>query len=194
MVIENFNWFAWVILPLLIFCARIIDVSLGTIRVIFITRGYRFLATLLGFFEVLVWIMAITQIMKNITHIGYYFVYAAGFAAGTFVGMWIEERLSIGIVSVRIILRKHPAKLIKALKEENCRVTVVDAQGVKGPVKMIYTIVHRNDLEDITNVIKKVTPNIFYSIEDLRFVSEGIIPVRRRHDYFRFFTPQRKGK
>ncbi|MFC1730906.1 DUF2179 domain-containing protein [candidate division KSB1 bacterium] len=195
-IFTNFSWYVWVILPLLIFLARIVDVSLGTLRVIFITRGYKYFATVLGFFEVLIWIMAITQIMKNITSIGYYLIYAAGFATGTYVGMWLEERISIGIVSVRIIARRNPQRLIKALKSENCRVTVVDAKGTKGPVKVIYTFVHKNDLSDVVKTIKSITPRIFYSIEDLRFVSEGILPLRKgsRNKYLRLFTPHRKGK
>ena len=95
--------FTWVIMPLLIIFARICDVSLGTIRIISIARGYKLIAPLLGFFEILIWLLAIKQIMQNLTNIFYYVAYSGGFAAGTFIGIYIEEKLAMGIFLIRII-------------------------------------------------------------------------------------------
>ena len=88
-------FFAWVVLPLLIFFARICDVTLGTIRVIFISKGFKYIAPCIGFFEVIIWLLAIGQVMNNITNVASYIAYGAGFATGTFVGMAIEEKLSL---------------------------------------------------------------------------------------------------
>ena len=141
------NTFSWVILPLLIFLSRIIDVSIGTIRIIFVSRGKKNLAPLLGFFEVLVWITAISQIMKHLDNVACYFAYAAGFAAGTFVGMMIEEKLAIGMLVVRVILVKDECQLRERLSSSGFGVTVVDAQGANGEVKIVYTIIKRKELE-----------------------------------------------
>jgi uncharacterized protein YebE (UPF0316 family) len=86
--------FIWVILPALIFLARIVDVSLQTIRIISISRGIRWLAPLVGFFEVLIWLLAIGQIMKTVSHPVAYIAYAAGFATGTAIGQSLERRLT----------------------------------------------------------------------------------------------------
>src|SRR3989344_8289644 len=115
--------YSWIILPLLIILARVVDVSMGTIRVIFISKGFKKVSTILGFFEVLVWLAAISQIMQNLTNIYYYFVYAFGFALGTYVGMVIEEKLSIGKCMLRIITRKDAAKLVTELKKHNYNLT-----------------------------------------------------------------------
>src|SRR5512136_1974751 len=108
--------FAWVILPLLIFFARICDVSLGTIRVIFISKGIKYIAPIIGFFEVIIWLLAIGQVMNNLTNVVAYIAYGAGFASGTFIGMLIEEKISLGLTSVRIITKKDPAELIQYLR------------------------------------------------------------------------------
>jgi uncharacterized protein YebE (UPF0316 family) len=89
--------YSWVVLPVLIFCARIIDVSVGTVRVILTSRGYRYAAPALGFIEVLIWLLAIGEIMKNLANPACYVAYAGGFATGNYVGIYINQRLSLGI-------------------------------------------------------------------------------------------------
>ena len=103
--------YAWVVLPILIFFARVTDVTLGTLRIIFISRGKRNVAPVLGFFEVLIWIVAIGQIVQNLTSVTSYLAYAAGFATGNFVGMVIEDRLAIGTLIVRVILPTNATTL-----------------------------------------------------------------------------------
>ncbi len=189
--------YAWILLPLLIFFARVCDVSIGTIRIIFVSKGIKYLATLLGFFEILIWLLAISQIMQNLTNVYYYIFYAGGFATGNFVGILIDEKLSIGTVMVRIITRKEAKDLIGALKKAKYRVTSVDADGSKGKVKIIFTVVNRQNIQDVIKIVKKFNPNAFYSIEDIRYVSE-ILPSYAKtwykNDFFRFFKWRRKGK
>jgi len=90
--------YALIGLPLLIFFARVCDVSLGTIRIIFISKGIKYLAPIVGFFEILIWLLAISQIMQNLTNPYYYIFYAGGFATGNLVGIILDEKLSIGTV------------------------------------------------------------------------------------------------
>ncbi len=189
--------FEWVILPLLIFSARICDVSLGTIRVIFISKGIKNLAPLIGFFEVIIWLLAIGQVMNNVTNVASYIAYGGGFAAGTYVGMLIEEKISLGLTSVRIITNEDPTSLVEYLRSKNYGVTAVDGEGSAGQVKIIYSIIRRQDLPDVVDAVKTFNPGAFYSVEDVKSVSEGVFPEERRRfpipysEALRFF---RKGK
>ena len=189
--------YALLILPLLIFIARVLDVTLGTIRIVFISKGFKYLAPAVGFFEVMIWLLAIGQIFQNLTNIGYYIAYAGGFAMGTFVGIFIEDKLSIGTEIVRIITRKEAPKLIGVLKSKGYGVTSVDAEGAYGQVNIIYTIVDRRDIQNVFGIIKKYNPYAFYTIEDIRFVSKRIFP-HRKPWYKRYYKSlpkfRRKGK
>ena len=102
---EN-GWFGSYGIALLIFFLRIGDVSLGTIRIIFVARGNKFIAPLLGFFEVFIWVIAISNIIQHLDNWVNYVAYAGGFAAGNFIGMLIEERLAVGVSLVRIITKR----------------------------------------------------------------------------------------
>ena len=164
--------FAYLVLPLLIFFARIIDVSIGTMRVIFISRGYKLFASFFGFFEILVWLLAMTQIMKNLTNVLYYLTYACGFAAGNFVGILIEEKIALGNVLVRVISKEKLVDLEKYLKSNNFRITLLNAQGFDGDVLILYTIIPRQKIKEVVAFIKHVNPELFYTIEDVRYVSE----------------------
>ena len=101
---ESIDWYAWVMLPIIVFSARVVDVSLGTMRIIYTSRGKRNIASLLGFVEVFIWIVVVSQIIRNVQSLPAYIAYAAGFATGTFVGMKIEEGLALGTLVLRIIL------------------------------------------------------------------------------------------
>lgn len=171
-------FFSLIILPLLIFTARICDVSIGTLRIILVGRGHKMLAPLLGFFEVLVWLIAIQQIMQNLTNTIYYFAYAAGFAAGNYVGMLIEEKIALGILVIRIITNQSAEKLIEKLRQQDYGVTSIDAAGKTGPVNVLYTIIRRADLKNIITLINDYHPNAFYSVEDVKLVREGIFPAK----------------
>ena len=153
--------------------------SLGTIRVIFISKGIRYLAPIIGFFEVIIWLLAIGQIMNNLTNFVANIAYGAGFAAGTYIGMVIEEKISLGLVSVRIITKKDPGELIQYLRLNNYGVTSLDGEGGTGKVKMVFTIIKRQDLPHVVEIIKQFHPNAFYSVDDVKSVGEGIFPENR---------------
>jgi len=166
-------------------------------RIIFIGRGHRAIAPFLGFFEVLVWLLAIRQIMMNLTNAFYYIAYAGGFAAGTFVGMYIEEKLAMGTILIRIVTSKDASELIEYLKSEGYGITSVIAQGARGQVHLIYTIIKRSDLDHVIEIINRFNPRAFYTIEDVRFVKEGIFPLgepSRLRNSLNLFKFWKKGK
>ncbi|MBU1518870.1 MAG: DUF2179 domain-containing protein [Planctomycetes bacterium] len=189
--------YSWFILPLLIFIARILDVSMGTVRVIFVSRGMKYLAPVMGFFEVLIWLLAIGQIMKNLSNPLCYIAYAGGFAMGNFVGMCIAEKLSLGMALLRVISKKDTASLIEDFKLQGYGVTSFDGQGSTGPVKLVFSIMHRSHLTEAVGVVSKFDPAAFYSIEDVGFVEKGVFAVKHRwysNVLNGMFRPFRKGK
>jgi len=192
------SWvYTWIVIPLLIFVARVIDVSMGTVRVIFVSRGLKYLAPVVGFFEILIWLLAIGQIMKNLSNPACYIAYAGGFAIGNFVGIYIAEKLSLGIVLIRVITKRDAAPLVDFLKAENYGVTSVDGHGTSGQVKVVFTIVPRREARSVVELIKKFNPQAFYSIGEVGLVESGIFPVRKSWRDFillGLFRPFRKGK
>lgn len=187
--------FSLIILPILIFLARIIDVTFGTMRIIFVSRGFKLLAPIFGFFEIMIWLFAIGQVFSNLTNITYYIAYAGGFAAGNYVGICIEEKMAIGTIVVQIITKKEGTQLVDFLKSENFGVTSIDAEGATGKVKVIYTFIKRQDLNKVVGLIKRFNPKAFYSVEEVRSASEGIFPRGKRiysgnfSDFFRLIRP-----
>jgi len=176
----NSPLFTWFIIPLLIALARIADVTLGTIRIIYISRGMKMLAPIFGFFEILIWLMAIGQIMQNLSNPVYYLAYAFGFSGGNLVGIFIEERLAVGRVILRIITQRDATQLVGHLRSTGYGVTTVDAEGAQGPVKLIFTVIDREKIKAVVDSVQTYNPRAFYSIEDVRSVREGIFPPTRR--------------
>ena len=190
-------FYAWCTLPFLIFLARVVDVTMGTVRVIFVSRGLKYLAPVVGFFEILIWLLAIGQIMKNLSNPMCYVAYAGGFAVGNFVGITIAEKLSLGVVLIRIVTAKDALPLVERLKEQNYGVTSVDGHGTTGEVKVVFTVVKRREVANIVELIKTFNPHAFYSIEEVGFVQKGIFPLReswRDSRLLRILKPFRKGK
>jgi len=193
LLLLNSAFFAWFLLPLLIFIARVADVSLGTVRVIFITRGLKYLAPIVGFFEILIWLMAIGQIMRNLSNPLCYIAYASGFATGNYFGILIAEKLSLGVVLIRVITSKDASELIEYLKSADYGVTSVDAQGSAGKVQVVFTIVPKREVAGVVNLIKQFNSKAFYTIEEVGFVEEGIFPTRKNW-LSSVFRSMRKGK
>lgn len=193
----GFSLYTLVIVPALIFVARVLDVSLGTVRVIFVSKGLKYLAPVIGFFEILIWLLAIGQIMANLTNPACYIAYAGGFATGNYIGIMIAEKLSLGVALLRVVTQKDANELVRSLSSAEYGVTSVDGQGIQGSVKIIFTIVPRKEITNVIELVKKFNPKAFYTIEDIGFVEEGIFPLRKswHNATFEFiFRPFRKGK
>jgi len=158
-------------IPLLIFLARIADVSMAAMRIIFVTRGIRTLAAAIGFFEIMIWLIGITQIMQNLNNPVNYIAFAAGFSMGTFVGITIERKIAIGNLAVQFITNKDPASLLRCFREKGYGVTTIDGTGAMGPVKIVYVVARRRLLDQVLNMIKKFDRDAFYTIEEVMTVA-----------------------
>jgi uncharacterized protein YebE (UPF0316 family) len=178
--------FMYLIVPLLICFSRIIDVSLGTLRIILVSKGAKKLAPVLGFFEILIWLVAIGQVMQNLTNVYNYFAYALGFALGNYVGIIIEHKIALGMVVLRVITRHEATKLIDFFKKSDYGITILEANDGYEPVSVIFTIIKRSNLPVIVTNIKKYNPGAFYSVEDVRFVSNAIFPTTSNWRKFKF--------
>jgi uncharacterized protein YebE (UPF0316 family) len=179
----NPELYALVILPLLIFLARVADVSMETIRVIYISRGVKYLAPIIAFFEIIIWLLAMEVVMSDLSNLANFFAFAFGFATGTYVGLVIEEKLSIGMVILRIITTDEPSNegIVTFLAGEHFGVTHLDAQGSRGTVKIILSLVNRTDVPRITGFLHGNFPHAFFSIEDVRYANEGVFRPDNAH-------------
>lgn len=193
---QDFDFYNWVVFPLLIFFARVCDVSLGTLRGVFASKGYKHLVPFIGFFEVLIWLLAIGQIFQNLSgNYIYYLAWAAGYATGSYLGLTIEEKLAIGIQVVRIITSQSSEALIEALKKENYGITIIDGAGARGPVKLIFTIVPRKKVAEVVKLINEFNPNSFYTVEDVKNARDiNLAGASMDPSFIKKILPVRKGK
>jgi uncharacterized protein YebE (UPF0316 family) len=165
------NLLNYVLMPLLIFMARIGDVSMNTLRIMFMMNGKKSIVPVLGFFEALIWLLAIGQIFQNVDNPISYIAYAGGFATGTYVGMTLEEKLAIGRVLVRVITPQAHPELLEFMKERDYRFTNVGGEGRYGKVNLLFTVMKRDTLHEFISKVKEVDEKAFYTIESVKRVS-----------------------
>ncbi len=185
-------------MPLMIIVARILDVSIGTLRIIYLAQRRKIIVPILGFVEILIWLIVIGQVMQNLTNPVYYIAYAVGFAIGNYIGISLEEMLAMGNLMVRVVTRTDDTRLITSLRNHNYKVTVVDAEGQMGPVKILFTIIRRKDKDDVLKYVKEFNPRSFYTIEEVQKAQEDGVSrnsLRSKQRYYRWtFFRHRKGK
>lgn len=157
----------------LVFLARVADVSLGTFRTIVVFRGHKWLAVLIGFFETLIWLVAAAQVLKDLNHWYLAVAYAGGFAAGNYVGMWLEARFAIGTELIRCI-SYHKDQLAEHLREQGYQAISIDGDMGEGKdVEVIFIIEKRKKVPRIINAINAFDPGAIYSISDIKSVYDG---------------------
>ena len=157
------------LLPVAIMFLRIIDVSLGTVRVIMVFRGRRITAAVLGFFEVIIWLTAITGIISHITNWVNVIFYGLGFALGNVVGMHIEHIMAVGQQVVRFISTEESDRITRILRAKGYGVTEVVASGREGPVGVGFLIAARKKVPALVGLISGVDPRAVITIEDVRY-------------------------
>lgn len=164
-------------LPVLILLAEVCVVTLGTLRIIFVARGAKIIAPMLGFFEILIWLFAISQILQNLNDWACFLAFALGFTLGNLFGILIEKKLAMGTSLVRIITHRNAGGLISQLRAARFGVTCVEGHGATGKVNIVMTVVKRKQLPEVTSLIETHHPNAFYAVDELQSACEGIFPV-----------------
>jgi uncharacterized protein YebE (UPF0316 family) len=156
-----------------IFAARVVDMSLDTIRVLFVVRGRKLLAWILGFSQSLIFIIAISSVLTGKLSAVNILTYAAGFATGNVVGMLIEERLAIGHIQMTIISSKRGAAIAEGLRKSGYAVTEVAGRGKDGTVAMLHCSVLRRKVDMVDKLVLKLDREAFVTAEDVRPVRRG---------------------
>ena len=158
---------------LLIFLLRVTDVSMGTVRMIMIMRGMRRWAALIGFVEVSIWVVAISRVIGNLDTVWNVVGYSGGFATGTLLGMWIENKLALGHADVRIISMTKGQEITQMIRQAGYGATQLQAEGQSGPVYVTSVVTPRKQVADIVHLVNKVDATAFVTIEEARHVMRG---------------------
>jgi uncharacterized protein YebE (UPF0316 family) len=166
--------------PLFILLLRVCDVSLATLRLLYAVRGRKLTAAALGFVEILIWIVAISTVVRNFSSPLLVIGYAAGFSLGNYVGILIEEKLALGLAEVRVVSRTGGVEIAEALRDMGFGATEVLGQGREGRVEIVTTVVRRRAVKDILAEIERWDPDAFVSVEEPRTIQRGWMLSRRR--------------
>ncbi len=161
------------LLTLVIFGLRVFDMSLDTLRVLFVLRGRRPLAWILGFFQSAIWVVAITSVISNLENWWNIIGYAAGFATGNVVGMIIDERLAVGHAHLRIISSRRGAAVAQAIRNAGYAATEISGQGKDGTVAMINSSIRRRDITRVRREVFKIDPAAFITVGEVRPLHRG---------------------
>lgn len=162
-----------------IFALRICDMSLDTIRVLFVMRGRKKLAWILGFMTSAIFVIAITSVISRLDNPLNILGYAAGFATGNVVGMIIEEKLAIGHVHITIMSPARGAATVQILRERGFAVTEFNGRGKDGTVTVLHCDVLRRDMDNLEKSVLEADPNAFITAEDVRPIRRGFWRIRK---------------
>ncbi|MCJ7825613.1 MAG: DUF2179 domain-containing protein [Anaerolineales bacterium] len=159
--------------PFAIFGLRVCDMALDTLRVLFVVRGRKPLAWILGFFQSALWVLAITSVLNNLDNPWNIAAYAGGFATGNVIGMLIEERLAIGHSNLQIISSRRGSAIADAIRNAGYAATEMPARGRDGTVSVISCSVRRRDVKRVRKEVDKIDPDAFITVEDIRPIHSG---------------------
>lgn len=164
---------------LYIFALRVIGVTLATIRVLIMMRGRKLLSASIGFFEVLVYVLAIGQVVNNLSNVWNLLGYSSGFAVGTLVGMWLEERLAMGYAMVRIVSRFKGHAVAESIRDAGYGATIAWGQGREGTVGLVTAAVRRKEVDAVCALADQVDSDAFVTVEEARTIRRGYMRVAR---------------
>lgn len=169
-----------VITALLIFVARVTDVTLGTLRMLMLVRGRRMPSAVIGFFEVLVYILALGRVVNQLDRWEYLLVYALGFACGNILGIYIEEKMALGFVGAEVVVEANSDSLISCLRDNGYGVTVTEGWGKDGPKDILTIITERRQLPKLMELIKEHDSHSFAIVMDARKTMGGYYKQRNK--------------
>ena len=169
------EFFTWQMIgtSILIFLVRVLSISMDTLRFMLTMRGKRGIAWVLGFFESVLFVVTVGAVLDDMSNFLYIIGYAAGFATGNVVGMYIERKLAVGYSHISVISKTKGAEVAKALRDGDYAVTEIPAQGKDGPVCISDLSVRRKDVADIERIVQITDPEAFVTIEDVTPLRAG---------------------
>ncbi|SCZ06939.1 DUF2179 domain-containing protein [Alkaliphilus peptidifermentans] len=158
---------------LFIFVARVTDVSMATIRMIMVVKGRRIQAAIIGFFEIIIYILAIGKVLSEINNPINLLVYATGFATGNYLGVYLEEKMALGSITVQVISEHEVMKLVEKLRNEGFGVTVIEGYGRQGIRHLLNITLQRKNLSKLHNIIDQHDDHAFVTVMDARSIRGG---------------------
>lgn len=177
-MLDFLDLYPW-LLPLIIFFGRICDVSLGTLRIIFVSKGEKNIAPLIGFVEVFIWVMIIGQVLARANDMVSYLSYAGGYAAGTYIGLHIEAKIGFGFIKYRVFTLNNGLDLIEALSSRGYGSTLMHGEGSTMEIDIVEAVISRKDTKVVEKVVKDFDPKAFCVLEDVRAKQLGIFAKRQ---------------
>lgn len=162
------------LLPFVIFFGRIVDVSLGTLRIVFVSKGEKNIAPFIGFVEVFIWVVIIAQVLSRANDIFAYLSYAGGYAAGTYIGLHIEAKIGLGFVKYRVFTLNNGLDLIGALNRQGYGSTLIHGEGSTADIDIVEAVIGRKDTKTVDKIVKEFDPKAFCVLEDVRAKQMGI--------------------
>lgn len=153
---------------LFVFFARILDVSIGTLRTILLVKGYRKIAAVLGFFEVMIYLIVLGKVVGNINQPVLIIAYCLGYASGNFIGSKIEEKISIGRLAAQVILKDLNMSLVDRLREAGFGVTIIEGEGKEGRSYLLHVITERKHARNLFDIIDDCDCAAFVTTTDIR--------------------------
>jgi len=161
------------LITFVIFLLRVTDMSLDTLRVLFVIRGRRSISWVLGFFQSALWVVAITSVLNNLDNLWNIVSYAGGFATGNVVGMIIEDHLAIGHAHMRIISSRWGNAIVDAIRNSGYAATELAGRGKDGTVSVINCSIQRKDIRNLKIEISRIDPDAFITVEEIRPLHRG---------------------
>lgn len=163
---------------LLIFVLRVTSVSMGTVRTLLVVRGRKYTVALIGFFEVLIFVLAISKVILEMGNFWNVLGYCAGFSVGTIVGMALEDKLALGFSIVRIISKTKWLEITQTLRHEGYGATQVIGEGKDGPVGIVYSMVRRKQVPAVIELCERLDRQAFITVEEAGRVYRGYLAAR----------------
>jgi uncharacterized protein YebE (UPF0316 family) len=168
----DFSWQS-ILFALAIFAVRVLSTALDTLRVILTMRSSKFWVWMLGFINSAIWVLTFAYVLADIDNIINIIFYAAGFATGNVVGMWLESKLAIGFAEVRVISSKWGAAIQEVLRDNDYAVTEIPARGKDGMVSVITSSMRRGQVLEFEKLVRDVDPDAFITTEDVVAIQRG---------------------
>jgi uncharacterized protein YebE (UPF0316 family) len=166
---------------LLIFLARVVDVSLGTIRTISTVHGRGKTAFILGAFEVSIWLLVVSKMISEISNQPIYVLfYALGFSTGNVLGILVERRIAFGYVGLRVFCRQKGDEMADAMRDAGYAVTSFEGKGKSGTVVELYAVCKRKKLNELVAISRKIEPDAFYTSDHVATVRQTLQTVSRQ--------------
>ena len=162
------------ITPFIIFFAKNIEVSLSSMRIISVGKGYRGLAMIIAGIEALVWVVSVSLIVSNLKNFYNIIAFSLGMSTGCYLGIYIEKKLALGTILVQLITQKSAKELLSGLRKVGFRVTSIDAESNYGKVQIILATIRRKSLNEFASLVFNFNPNAFFTIQDMRETSQII--------------------